>query len=76
LSSRKRIYYPENPDLRFEVDEKTGETIMFVCNREFVRKKLPLFSDHFVRKHFKQEIEQNKDFICPTDLGEEKGEEG
>ena len=76
MSSKKRIYYPENPDIRFEVDEKTGETVMFVCGNEQTRKKLPLFSDFFVRKHFKQEIEQYKDFVCPTDLGEEAVEKG
>jgi len=72
--SRKRIYLHENPDVRFEQDEKTGEAVMFVCGEEFVRKKLPLFSPYFVQKYFKREIEQHKNFICPTYLSEEETE--
>lgn len=71
MSSKRRIYLPENPDVRFEVDDQTGEVVMFVCGSEQTRKKLPIFSDSFVRKHFKQEIEQYKDFICPTELAEQ-----
>ncbi len=75
----KRIYLQENPDIRFEKDKETGQTIMFVCGEEFLRKNLPLFSPYFVRKHFRREIDQHKDFICPTDLAVEehpKQEEG
>jgi hypothetical protein len=74
LSSKRRIYLQENPDVRFELDEKTGEVVMFVCGNEQTRKKLPLFSEYFVRKHFRQEIDQYKDFICPTGLEQTEGE--
>jgi hypothetical protein len=73
--ANKRIYLPENPDIRFELSDD-GNVIMLVCGSEQTRKKLPLFSDFFVRKHFKQEIEQYKDFVCPTDLGGEAVEKG
>jgi len=62
----------ENSDIRFELDEKTGETIMFVCGQPFTRRKLPTFSERFIRKQFRNEIEQHKNFVCPTDLEEEK----
>jgi len=63
----KRIYLQENPDIRFDFNPETNETIMFVCGKPFVSKKLPLFSETFIRKHFKNEIEQHKDFVCPVE---------
>ncbi|GEM_PF-6221056 len=71
-NSRKRIYIPENPDIRFEQDPETGETIMFICGKPYVRKKIPLFSEAVIRKHFRQEIEENKDIVCPVDMYEEE----
>jgi len=71
--SKRRIYLRENSDIRFDMDEQTGETVMSVCNEEFTRKRIPLFSETLIRKYFKEEIEQHKDFVCPTGL-EEKGE--
>jgi len=45
---------------------------MFVCGQPFTRRKLPTFSERFIRKQFRNEIEQHKNFVCPTDLEEEK----
>jgi hypothetical protein len=70
----KRIYIPENTDVRFELDPKTGETIMFVCGEQYVRKRVPVFNERTIRKHFKQEIEENKNVLCPVEF--EESEEG
>jgi len=72
--AKKRIYLPENPDIRFDLDDETGDAVMYVCGSEQTRKKLPFFSERSIRKYFKQEIEEFKNFACPTPLGEEKGE--
>jgi hypothetical protein len=70
----KRIYLPENSDIRFERDSQTGEAIMIVCGQEFTRKRVPAFSERFIRKQFRVEIEQHKNFVCPTDLEQGKTE--
>ncbi len=70
-NSRKRIYLAENSDIRFEEDPETGEAVMFICGKPYVRKKLPYFSESMIRKHFKQEIEENKDIVCPVDMYED-----
>ena len=67
----KRIYIPENTDIRFEQDPKTGEAVMYVCGEQFSRKRLPIFKERFIRKYFRQEIEENKDVLCPTELEKE-----
>lgn len=64
----KRIYLSENSDIRFERDPSTGEAVMVVCGQEFTRKKVPAFSERFIRKQFRNEIEQHKSFVCPTEL--------
>lgn len=72
----KRIYLPENSDIRFEHDAKTGEAIMIVCGQEFMRKRVAAFSERFIRKQFREEIEQHKNFVCPTDLEQGSSETG
>jgi len=71
----KRIYIQENTDIRFEQDPQTGEAVMYVCGEQFARKRVPLFTERFVRKYFRNEIEENKDVLCPVELDQEKTEE-
>lgn len=66
-TAKKRIYISENPDIRFETDDATGDTVMFVCGQEYTRKHVPL-DRRVIPKAFKKEIEEKQDFICPTDL--------
>ena len=70
----KRIYVPENPDIRFELDKQTGETVMFLCGKEFERRRLPFFGRRAIRRYFKKELKEHEDYVCPTELGE-AGEE-
>ena len=73
----KRIYVPENPDIRFELDGQTGETVMFLCGKEFERKRLPSFGKRSVRRYFKKELKEHEDYVCPTEVEEalERSEE-
>jgi hypothetical protein len=71
----KRIYIQENTDIRFEQDPKTGEAIMYICGEEFTRKNVPAFTERFVRKYFRNEIEENKDVLCPVDLDHQETKE-
>lgn len=72
----KRIYIPENTDVRFEFDQKTGEAVMYVCGEQYVRKRVPFFNERTIRKYFKHEIEENKDVLCPVEFEGEESKEG
>lgn len=64
----KRIILKENTDIQFDVDDK-GFTVMKVCGEVFCKKKLPVpFTQRNLQRFFHKEIEQHKDFVCPTGL--------
>lgn len=64
----KRIYMPENMDIRFELDGQTGETVMFLCGKEFGRKRLPHFGRRGIAKYFKKELREHAEDVCSTEV--------
>jgi hypothetical protein len=72
---KSRILLRENPDITFEEDPHTHEVTMMVCNEPLTKKHVASFNEKNIRKIFEKEIQDNRDIVCPTNMGEQYSED-